>query len=716
MKKKIIILLALAIALIFTLSACSSAGDNIVVNGDFELYDDGMQSWTQYEAENSSATVEFSYPKVDPNSDQGSGDLGERYTRLSISGKESTAYLSQRVKLRNGQLYKFSVTFNIEEAIKGAYNDEDFFGAYFGFLEDKEFRELVVNKATDGWVTREIYFKSKTNSKMTLVAGIGSETFGGGKGTVLFDNITLTPVKEVPPGVTIGSVSPSSSITDATVGGILYTVFLTLGGIVLIYGAYFLIKKALVKEGNLAAELEAEGNNNIVVGSGKKRNIFLSPLAIFTYIIIVAFAVRFLFLMILGGMADKLTELGKVALTIYDDGLLKLYNISNTTLPTGSLYILSLIGLIGGSVDMTATSIGMAMLIRIPYIIADLIACYLIFTMFSKHYSYVISSIFAGIYALLPMAFTMSASWGMNMSIPLVFIIAMINFMLNKNHIGVSISYTLALLFGNISLIFLPLIVLYSVYYIVKDKKSRLPIIISVISSFIVFYLLALPFTYNYVADGNVFFVFKKMLADINLNNKITNDVFNFYAIFGLGNSITSIANMAITGIIMIALIGMGAFMYIKSTNRLDFLLLGSLSAILYSVFGIGAKMELFAIGIILLMIYAGLKGERRLYHIFAILSIVLFINVATVLGGSGYITSEVAEEAGYSSFYRFDALFIIGSIIVTAVSIYLAYVGYDIMVKGRELTIEPMTDSFKTECIYAYNNAKNRVLSIFKK
>ena len=419
-------------------------------------------------------------------------------------------------------------------------------------------------------------------------------------------------------------------------------------------------------------------------------------------------------------MGDTITEYAGIALDIAKDGPSKIYSVHPNSLPTGWLYILSFFGVIGNALDFTEKSLGMSMLIRIPNIIADLAVCYMIYKMIASNYNDKYSAVIAGTYALLPAMFTSSVVWGMNMSIAMAFLVAAINFMIEKKHIYVPIMYMFGLMFSNFMLIALPVILGYEIFFCIKDKKAIMPIVVASIASFIVFYCLAIPFATEYFAAGSKpnggILVFSKMLENIKENNLISNSSFNFFAIFGLGNNASSVAMIVLIAIIMLIFIGFGVYLFTKTRNRLDYILLLAMSFILWSVFGIGSRVEYTLIGTVLLLLYAGLKMEKRVFKVFGILSVLNFVNTSVILTKSGAINFAFLDGTGLHFFYKLDPLYIVGSIIMLFTVIYMLWVMFDIMANGVEKEIKPMPDNLLVEFKEDFNRSKNRVIRIFER
>lgn len=727
--KTFILVFAIISVLIFALTGCSNKIDaELVNNGNFEQTNQNDVLGWEFYSSSKQGSAEVTYPKFSPGSVE-SQKYGVRYAQVKTSNY-GVGYLTTKVKLYSGQKYALSVDYNIKSAIVTQSGDSDAIGAYFGFLEDKYFLDLVItNKTTSGWINRTIYFTPTSTANYTFVAGIGREDLGGATGTVQFDNLSIKAVKDVPAGFNLSKLNVAGSIGNSKANGIAYTVILTLLGVCMIVGAYYLLRKNVKNtsmgednsplyepndNSNTNTNNNADSNDNQIAPKRKKtaKEIFLSPIAMFVYVVLSAFAIRFILLMTLQGMRDQLVELGKISLILAEDGPSKLYGITNTSLPSGMLYILWAIGEIGTLVEFTESSIGMTMMLRIPNIIADLITCYLIFNLLASNYNYKHSSIVAGLYALLPCVFTASTGWGMDMSIAMAFIMAMLTFMVNKKHIYVPIMFTLGLAFSNLMLIALPVVVAYQIYYCIIDKKSIWTNILSSLLCLVAFYCISIPFALSYFGTDKqvqgIFLVFAKMLENIKSNNLISNSSFNFYAIFGLGANASTTAMIVVVAIIMVLFGVLAGYMYSKSRNRLDFILITALSFILWTVFGIGSRISNMIIGVVLLLVYSTLKMEKRVFKVFGVLSVTSFVNIAVLLMNSGMINIKVSENAGFSAFYKLDPLYIIGSIIVVIATVYLLWVAFDIMVNKLENPIKEMPVSLKEEFLNNYNTKKN--------
>ena len=783
-KAIIFMLLFVVVMVVALTGCTGSNGNQVVSNYNFETIKDGEvdpEGWMSYRSEK---TPDSNFTRVPVAvGSVGSDFLGKSFYTIELTTKAGVAYFYQDVKLYAGSNYQFDIDYKIERKLDTDSSNSDAVGAYFGFLEDAEYMSLETKKETENsetfdWIHKTVYFSPTKTSTYTLVAGIGREDMGGAKGSVSFDNVSIKsiPRNEIPNGVAIDTISTSQKYDSNMAGGIAYTVIFTIFAFALLVGAFFLIKIIIKKDGyreaieenidgkiggdvispnnsikskknkskhgiQVIADSESSNNQDIVASEQLTENAdnsaveildvekssmssrilkaLKSPVALFIYVLTSAFLVRFLFLLTTNGMVDQMTAYGELALLMGKEGISNAYN-GSLILPSGMLYILYVIGSFTNAIGINAGSTGMAMLIRIPNVIADIITCYLIFMMISKHYNYKLSAVFAGVYALLPTIFNATTTWGMSVSIPIALILGAFIFLFNKNFIGFNAFYTLALIFSYSSLILLPLIIALDVYYCVINKKYILPVCITVLVSFLVFFAISIPFSLEAINGTNpvagVFLVFTKMFDQLSNNNLISNNAFNFYAIFGLGNTVASLGVKVCVSITMIVFASIAFYMFYQSNNYVDSIFLGAMSFIIWSVFGFGSQTEYMVIGVALLFVYASLKTERRLFIAMSILAITSFVNIAVLQTNSGFISMFPPTDSGLVPFHYLDAVYIIGSIVVTLTTIYLFYVAYDIMIKQSECDIKPMSDDYIADSRASIVDFKKRTISKFKR
>ncbi len=674
MKKRFLAVLVLALALIFVFAGCSGANSNIV-NGDFSSYDSDKSAFSDWQVFGTATN----FARVPANSSDQDKDKGD-YLKLTVSST-GVNYLYQNIKLKQGKTYKLSVDIKTTSKISGE-SGKKMRGAFVGFIEDKDFAVEQVNSTNGQWAHLEGYFTLATGRTLTLAVGIGHEDVGKAKGTAYFDNVKVEEVDEVPSGVSVATVKYGSSGSDkyslATAGSTAAVVIGAILSLAIVALAIYLYRKSLNKT------------------SLTDKKIF-SPPALFVYVMVVAFIIRFLIALFSDGMAEGINALVQNIIAFGESGASGFIASTETTMPTGMMYMLW--ALFGISKLLNIGGDGMTILIRLPFILADIIAVYLIYMAVAKSRSEHAAAIMAGIYAVMPSVIMASTGWGMEISVVACFVIAMYISMLNKNYIGVGVLYTFALMFGNIAILLLPLVLAFYINALIKNKDSRIKIGVTSLVCFIAFYCLSITFMLNMMSGGHPFAVFEQMFKDLTANNTYTSNAFNLYGIFALNNVEAHLALNVLTYIFVVAVFAFTALCYFKNRNRLNILLMSAFTLIAVSTLGIRGSVETMILGIAILFVYAVMSNSKRAFVLFGGFSAISYINTSLIMSNSGFITNQLNSYV--VDFAKTDGAFIFMSIVAVLFTGYFAYVVFDVCFRGRSYDMYPLEgkliDEYKT-------------------
>lgn len=687
MKRKIIIaVLAVVIVLIGVLSGCAGAeGENLVANGEFRAVDSVVKGWN---AEKAGST--YGFVENAAGSDGYLADGGTHYAHLSASSK-SYAYLSQTVKLRKDATYHLKASVRVVKL--SSTND---IGARVGFVEDTDFVGINATQANGDWRTYDVYFVSKTDKEMTLTVGLGSAS-DKASGEAYFDNIVLERVRSVPDGVTVGQVKNKEDLSLSDGVSISFVVLFAIGSVVLSYALYFVYRKLTAKEQGLLGGAQS-GKDEKLTGVAKAMT---SPFAMFMYIMLGAFAVRFVSLLTtygMGGLVDSYVDIGKIAA---EKGLLNVMTGDNAVnQPAGLVWVMSLLGMLADAIGIEHGSLGFAILVRLPNIIADIVVCYMIYGFVQRHQSERQAAVFTAIYAFVPVFFVFGTLYGSAESVAIAFCVAMMISIVHNRHIAAGCFYTAALLFSNNMLLLLPIIALYQIVALVTDPKARIQTAATMIGSFVVFYALNAILQGAEIGAGNVLYPFKKMYTFFAASKMVCTDSLNLYAIFGGANSLVRNTLLDVANwMFVLTMATLAAVHYVRSRNRLDLVLMSSFIVCGYAVLGAASNVAILPMGIVLLLMYVALVPDRRLYGVGTSLATLSFLNLAQLLSVNGYLT---ATESGTDiAFASKSAFLIVFSILAVATVFYYLYVTATVAVYGRTDDIQPMTRKFRDEMRY---------------
>lgn len=712
-RSRLILTIAICLTLVSLVAVFAACGkDALVSGGDFEFAEFASSPWALSENASNNVTV------VSNGNDDATVNNGTAHS-IRLTASSSWNYIHQKVRLTSGKYYKLSVRVKIDTLTPGGSSDNEV-GFVVGFLEGKNFsglnitgnkqiREQWGNPSGNRWVECYVYFKSTASTEFTLFAGIGNATEKA-SGTVYFDDINISEQSSAVAGEAhyIGMLKDGNTYSLAGAASYVYVVLLALFTIVVAYAAVLAIRYALRRDAQepLYSETtpDADGEDKPVAQASStktgKKSVFTSPLALFTYAMAAALIIRFIVVVTTFGFG-KLTQDYYNLFTSVNSGGWKSAYTAMPGVPSMSAYVMWLFAKLATLLGIEGGSMALGITMRVPAVLADIIVCYFIFTIAEKYCTPRVAACYSMVYALIPVFFTFSSVYGSYLTLAMPFIVAMVAVILNDGKwsgVIAGVLYTVALTFSNWVLLLLPLIALYQIALIVKDKRNILPIVIQVVLCFFAIYLISLPMSLAEIKNKNVFYAFKQMYAYFRQYAFMSNDAFNLYAMFGQGNK--GITNKGLEVCTWLFVIAMAAVMFVNyfanGKNRLDTVLLSAVSVIAFAALGTGITVEVMTLGLLLLLIYIIIVPDVRLFAVFGTLSLTHFLNIAQLAARSGYINSD--KDMEYLMFPALSPFVIIFSIVTVVAAFALIYIALDICYYNREYPLTPLRRSVKDQ------------------
>ncbi len=668
MKKFLLILLSVALMLaVFT--ACGSfsveTGKELVKGGSFESASFG--GWTLKASSDDSAPeiVDWNTGSDDYNA------AGAHSVKITAS-KYSTYY--QRVKVEKNCVYYLSALVKITSSISPT--GSDILAGAFVAIDSDYSTASEITTSSSGWKKIGVYFNSADQSAVDVRFGVGTAAYNA-SGTALFDSVSLVKVDQAPAGVLVTNLTKSASSESVkfdvnyrtNTPGILFTALTAGLGAILLYAAYVLLRSFMSKkDAFLTADL-----------AEKKVNFFKSAAFFLVICELLGFAVRLVVVNFVyggAGFGSYVNEATKLA----DLGAKSYYFGNTVTTPIGSLYVLWVLGLLAEPLKLVSGTMGFSIFIKIPAILADLVAIFVIFYFANRKYNPFISAVFAGTYALLPIFFVASSGWGVYAPIGTLFILLSLISILDRKYVSCVVYYSLSLLFLAEALLLAPILLVYLFYVFFRSDDYKMGISISITSCVIGLYLLSLPFIFSYFAAGRPFVVVARYCQAMLVHTGFTENAFTVYGLFGLGAKAANVASYVFNGIF----VGLGMLyallLFFKSRSRLDLILL---SAFVFVVtFVLTSAVDAFMIypALVLLLVYGIMSGDRRVLKLFGGFSAIAIVNAsyAMMIGGffgSGANSASILMSAN-------DPVLIVFSALNLLLFLYFAYVTYSICVK----------------------------------
>lgn len=701
MKKKVLSIVITVLVLLlamFSFTACGEIDENtnLVKNGAFEDFNDSkFDNWTVFDE--SKGTYEKVSPAEKENNAKGDGfNFGKGILKLKNDKTENFVSISQTIKVKKDQVYKLSISWRYEvEYDKPAKTTK-------GYLQLNDGATKISHKdgINEKWNTTEVYIKSKSRDlKLEVLLGTKDAKE---KGNLYVDNISLTAVKNPPAGTTVTTVAKTSrgsakyniksqSGTILIVFASLITVALVIAGSVLARRAY---SKKDVFEDFTTAKI-AKNNPVMAAHLDKYQFIYIGVI-----IAVCALLLRFILLFTTYGFGKEMTSTIETARSIAKTSdLTKFYsNNKNSTAAPGFLYLLSILGAFG-----IKSNSDLSIMIRFINILFDIGIVLTLYFYGRKYVGNKLSTIYSSLYALLPIAFIMSAMSNTFLSVLIAFILMLTLLLLEKKYIAFYAMLSLAIIFDLRVMAAVPVLAVVMVFDYIKDDasiakftKNRAVMVFGILVTLVMLYLLTLPIAITQIKGKDAFYGYKA-IANVMINNKIfVLNGLNLYALAGM-NGQEVLKSTVILNIIFIIVFEIFVIsMFIGKKNKLDVLLLIALT---YSVMGIltmKVDYTYIVIPIAILMLHTMIVGDKRLYFINAVFMFLSVVNLTQMINVSQFIggkTSAIAQNQ-LVAFEERDPFLIFFSVVALLTLLYYMYVSYSITVSKKVVDIKPMNEN----------------------
>lgn len=693
MKKRILLISVIVIVLalsLFAFMACNKAnveiGKELIQNGDFSQFDESVSKFDNWSANSSR------YSRYDT------------YLKLNNTSSNYT-YLKQTVQVANNQVYKVSVDIKIDSALTGKI------GAYVGFLENVDLQFVAQKEASNGFTTYVFYVRPKNTDTLTITLNLGSES-SMSKGIVYFDNVSMMAIDEsdVPQTATIADVRIKTVEKDIDVAGVTFITMLTIATVVLLLFAYVMIRRTYAKPN---AFVNMDEDRVVRKGDDAKVAWYKNPLFIVSGLMVATFVIRLIIVLTTYGFGSSMTQMlvvGRETLT-KQNGLVNYYaNNTLTTYSPGTLYILTIIGAATQNLPINSASI----LFRLINILADMAVVAMIYFYGRKHVGDKLSTIYAGLYAVLPFTFVMSGFYSGFESLLVALLVGSMLLMVNKKYLATYLVMTLATVLDIRALAIAPIIVAYFVYMYIKDgdiKKftpNRAKIVFGLVGSVLLAYLLTLPIGINQIAQGDAFFNFKAIMRQLTNVTYYTRNAFGLYGMVAM-NGQSAVQGVKILNLVFILVLEAYVIcLYFKNRNKQELILLASFAFAILGVFTIKVDFTYLILSLALALIYTMVSGDKRMYFISGGIATLGFMNIAQLMNMSGYV-SNIATSS-LVSFAKTDVFYVLFSVVSVILMGYYVYVCYSITSNTKIVDIKAMVYPLSTTIKNSFKSLKARL------
>lgn len=713
MKKRLIMISALVLALLlalFAFTACNNAssdiGEELVTNGDFSAFNNSkFDGWTT-----SSSSIDFGMGTT-------SGESSNQYLYIKNSNR-SYAYMKQTISVDRNNYYKVRVDMSVTGDLRHDY------GAYVAFLENTDYKFVYQNKKTDGFVTYTFYVRPKNTDYLTIALCLGSEK-DGCSGKVLFDNVSVQRVdKSAVDEAGVEAVDfrkAKAVVSSSTASGICFVVLLTLATVALIVGAYIIIKRIYARRdaftdfGGAIASYSSSKNKSGKVSSVKWYQNFIFIAAA---IALGTFLIRLILLLTTFGMGSEMRSIVVASKWLgsngvlgffenYQAGAIKAFDITlsssslgASTLAPGSLFILTIVGAMGVNLDINSLSI----LIRFINVLADMAVVLMIYFYGRKYVGNKLSTVYASLYAVLPLVFTVSGINGTFASLLVALLLGALILMVEKQYLPTYLMMTLASILDIRALAVAPIVVAYFVYRYIKDNDdirkftaNRAMIVFGLVASFVLAYIITLPVGIHQISAGDAFFNFKTIVNQMTNTTYFVKNAFNLYGMVAMNGKIIAQSGVNILNLVFLLVLEAYVIsLYFKNRNKQELILLTSFALAVIAVFTLKVDHTYLFLSLAFAIVYTMISGDRRMYGIIGGYAALGFLDIAQLLSQSNLIPGAPGTAVlNYETANAFYITFCVFTVLLTA---YYVYVTYSITNNTKIVDIRAMENPLHIE------------------
>ena len=694
----VLVLLCITV-LVVVLSGCTKKNENMLNNDNgifkYSSLTELKNDWILKTADSITEDSDVFTMNADEEDDS--------YSLTINTADSGWAYVGQEVKLTQGQYYKITYSVDISK-ISAFTSGNNYDGVFVSFLEDENFNynnDASAGVADESLMQLEtgsgeyvVGFKAKSGGNATIVLNVGTKDYPASINVTL-KKFTLERVDKS----AITATNDAGSYVSDYYGlqsdfNIFYIVMGAIIMIVLCYFAYFAYQR------HLHLNTPEHGYTGFFAKLSESKYlgiIMVTAIALILRLIsdIVSTAVSSGYLYsIMGYNLESLTtqamfiskfgpkDLGLYLSEFATDNGLTYGSVSSSPL---QVYFLGLCGLLGRIFESGGNAYPATLFfIRFLCSLADIGTVIIIYLLIRKSAGNIGAIIVAGLYAILPVIFATSSIWGYTDSVTVFLIVLTVYFMLKNNYIGTAITYFVACMFSLTALFIAPLIIFYTVMQCIIDIKKVIPASIIFVLAFFVFYALNAPIDINYINDGKVFYCFEKTWAELYSGAVYVRNAFNFQSLLGNNFAAISTASVVVTAIFIVFLLTLIGLAYFKFKNRMNLVLMATAFINMLFVFGNNMNPISMYISLALMLIYAIINKEKRIYFSFVVFAVLMFINVSYSELFIEYTSSAIGTIGKDPVMYVFSAINLI-------MVLYYIYIVYDIVVSRKVRKILPM-------------------------
>lgn len=448
---------------------------------------------------------------------------------------------------------------------------------------------------------------------------------------------------------------------------------------------------------------------------------FASVLAM---VIGIGVVLRLLLTFLIKGYREDLAILTGAMEHVAQNGFGGYYADGGTLFPI-PLLLYGLFGVITGGMGVTTASVWMQFFAKLPLVIADAVTALILYKVAKKYVNVYVGLVMAGLFSVCPVFMLASGVWGSLYSLLTMELVLALYLLTQKNYLGLIGVYSLSLLTMKDAIYLFPLVAVFVVYNYIKacvalkkkesksiediwDDKETAPVIrvpIYIVVSTLLMYLVSLPVVIKDYGAGFfkwIYTFFLRPLVDLEYFGFNALGIFNIFDKNGdkLGGQFPTTVFVVIFGVLILAIV---LLIYLSKKNRANLVLLGAYCIMTLATYFVDyTAMTLVPVLGLLLLAFILIR-DKRILHVFGLVSLMVVVNATTVLISAGYLGNAIDSlfdgNALYTGTVLLDRGFnlvmsIVCSVITVLSHLYFTLVMLDVSVSNKRKLLGGAADA----------------------
>lgn len=515
------------------------------------------------------------------------------------------------------------------------------------------------------------------------------------------------------------------TLLSAKAANVLYPLLFSLCTAVAVFVFIWLMVRCIGKK-----DVPEQGDASTTEASPRARA--MDATAVFLLFLVIGLVLRLIFVFAVKGNRTQVSAFTTLFEYVKANGFgEKYYSENGLGLYPVPYYLYAFMGVFYKLFNLTPDSSATALFTKLPLIAADLVTAYLLYKMTRKYLNSSAAVVVGAFVCVCPLCVFASSVWASVYSIPVMFTVLTLYFVVQKNMVATIGCYAAALLTHRSALYLFPPIAVFVIYGLVKaciavhndrgvtfakllhdpDKRAVFTVPVSIVGFTIVSYLVSLPVMIGSYGAGFFTYLYRlffKPLATFDSFGQNSLGIFNLF--MRNGKLLTARFPSVIFTVLFAAIItAIVLLVYLSKKNRANLVFLCGYILFTLATYFVGFdEFGLLTATALFLMSFLLIR-DKRIVSVWGMLTLLVVLNASVVMAQAGYYNNSVAYEIGEVSLAQEilsgggKAVNIICSALAVLTHLYATVILLDISMSGKRKVLPYRENATFGKAMQAY-------------